>query len=49
MMSWLSQYSGYLVLIAFFAAFSGTVIWAYWPVNRDRLEQYRNIPFKEDE
>lgn len=47
MIEWLSQYSGYAVLLAFFAAFAGIVFWAYRPANRARLEAHRHIPFKE--
>ena len=48
MIETLSQYSGYIVLVAFFAAFVGIIAWAYRPANRDRLEDYRNIPFEGD-
>ncbi len=46
MIEWLSHYSGYFVLLAFFTAFTGIAIWAYWPKNRARLESYKEIPLK---
>ena len=48
MISWLAQYSGYAVLLAFFVAFGSIAAWAYWPSNRTRLEQHKGIPLKED-
>lgn len=48
MIEWLSHYSGYVVLVGFFAAFTGIAIWAYRPSNRVQLENYRNIPLKGD-
>lgn len=49
MIEWLSQYSGYIVLLSFSAAFLGICVWAYLPRNRDDLEKHRNIPFSEVE
>lgn len=49
MIEWLSQYSGYLVLVSFFAAFVGISLWAYKPSNSSTLEQHRYIPLKEVE
>lgn len=49
MIDWLHQYSGYVVLIGFFTGFCGVVLWAYRPANRDTLEKFRNIPFREGE
>ena len=49
MIEWLSQFSGYAVLLAFFGAFAGIVVWVYRPANRRKFEQYRDIPFKEAE
>lgn len=49
MIEWLSHYSGYAVLIGFFAAFIGIAGWTYRPANREALEKYRHIPFKEVE
>lgn len=46
MMQWLWQYSGYLVLVAFFVAFCGVALWIYLPRNSKRLESFRNIPFE---
>lgn len=46
MIEWLAQYSGYVVLIGFFAAFWGITLWTYRPANKEKLEQHRNIPFK---
>lgn len=41
--------AGTISLLFFFIIFSGVTIWAYRPKNRDRLESYREIPFREDE
>lgn len=49
MIEWLSQYSGYAVLVAFFGAFVGIAAWAYRPANRETLEKHRHIPFNEVE
>lgn len=47
MIEWLVQYSGYIVLVAFFASFAGIAVWAYWPSSRARLEALRNIPLEQ--
>lgn len=49
MIEWLSQYSGYAVLVGFFSVFVGIAAWAYRPSNRIELEKHRDIPFKEAE
>ena len=49
MIAWLSQYSGYIVLIGFFGAFAGITLWAYRPANKERLERHATITFKEVE
>lgn len=49
MIEWISQFSGYVLLLVFFTAFTGIWIWAYLPANRNKLEQHRNIPFRETE
>lgn len=49
MIEWLSHYSGYAVLLGFFSAFLGIVFWAYRPSNKIKLEQHRDIPFREAE
>ncbi len=49
MTNWLFEYSGYAVLLAFFTAFIGIVFWVYRPSNKDKIEQHRDIPFREAE
>lgn len=49
MIEWISQHGGYALLLVFFIAFTGIGVWAYLPVNRSKLEQHRNIPFRETE
>lgn len=49
MIEWLSQYSGYAVLLAFFAAFAGITFWTYRPSNKAEIERHRDIPFREAE
>lgn len=49
MIDWLAEYGAYVMLIAFFAAFVGVAIWAYFPANRQKIEKYGDIPFKEAE
>lgn len=46
MMAWLYQHGGYAMLLVFFIIFSGVALWVYLPRNRQRLEDFRNIPFK---
>jgi|GEM_PF-1491559 cbb3-type cytochrome oxidase subunit 3 len=48
-LDWITAHSGHIMLVSFFAGFAGIVLWAYRPANRARLEQHRDIPFRETE
>ena len=47
MIEWLSQYSGYVTLLAFFSAFCGIALWIYLPKNKETLEKHTEIPLRE--
>lgn len=49
MIEWISQYSGYLVLLGFFAAFAYITLSVYRPSKREELEKLRNIPFRDED
>lgn len=44
----LSQYSGYVMLLGFFAGFCGIAIWVFLPKNKDILNKHAEIPLRED-
>lgn len=49
MMDLLAQHGGTVVLLVFFVIFIGTVVWAFAPSNRNKLEGYARIPLKEND
>lgn len=49
MIEWLSQYSGLVTLVGFFAFFAGIALWTYAPRNKDVLARHAYIPLKETE
>jgi cbb3-type cytochrome oxidase subunit 3 len=49
MVEWLSQYSGYAVLISFFVIFLGIAIWSYLPSRKAQIEKHKYIPLREDQ
>lgn len=44
-----AAHSGHIMLVSFFVGFVGIAVWAYRPANRAKLEQHRDIPFRETE
>lgn len=48
-LGWVAAHSGHIMLVSFFTGFLGIALWAYRPGNRDKLEQHRDIPFRETE
>ena len=47
MMDWLVQHGPLVATLCFFVGFVGIALWAYLPRNRERMNQYGQIPFKE--
>ena len=47
MMDWLAIHGPTLVLVVFFLMFLTFTFWAYRPSNKNKLEDYGHIPFKE--
>ncbi|MDP2688786.1 MAG: cbb3-type cytochrome c oxidase subunit 3 [Deltaproteobacteria bacterium] len=41
-------YTKTFALVLFFSFYCGVFIWTYWPRNREKMEEMRNIPFIED-
>lgn len=48
MIDWLSDNAGMTGLLFFFSTFCAIAFWAFRPANKDKMEDYRNIPLKED-
>mgnify|MGYP003386828521 CR=1 FL=1 len=47
MMGWVADRAGTLGLVIFFTIFVVAVIWTFAPKNKQKLEQYGNIPLRE--
>lgn len=49
MMDWLSTQGSVLVLVMFFLTFLAFGYWAFRPANKQKMEEYRQIPLKEND
>jgi cytochrome c oxidase cbb3-type subunit IV len=47
-MEYIAGHSGIIVSLLFFTMFMGILLWAYWPGNKQRLQEHAMIPLKED-
>jgi len=47
MMDWLVAHGGVLVLVMFFVMFLSFAYWAFQPKNKDRMNEYGQIPLRE--
>lgn len=47
-MDFITAHSGTIVSVLFFTMFTGIALWAYWPANKQRLQELGNIPFREE-
>jgi cbb3-type cytochrome oxidase subunit 3 len=48
-MDFLLMNTGLIATLLFFGVFTGIALWAYWPANKDRLQNHAYIPLKEGE
>jgi cbb3-type cytochrome oxidase subunit 3 len=48
MIDWIANNAGMTGLLFFFSVFCVIAFWAFRPANRERIEDYRNIPLRED-
>lgn len=39
---------GGLLTLAFTVGFTGIVLWAYWPKNKEKMKAHGQIPFKDE-
>jgi len=47
MIDWLAIHGALLVLLAFFCVFLAFAAWAYIPKNKDKMNDYGQIPLRE--
>ena len=47
MIDWLAVHGGLVVLVLFFTLFLMFAFWAYVPANKNKMDEYGQIPFKE--
>jgi cytochrome c oxidase cbb3-type subunit 4 len=41
-------YTKIIALLMFMPIFIGVAVWAYWPANKAKFDQYAQIPLQED-
>ncbi|NBX74451.1 MAG: cbb3-type cytochrome c oxidase subunit 3 [Alphaproteobacteria bacterium] len=46
-MTWFIDHAPQIGLIFFFVVFLLVAVWAYWPANKQKLEQHASIPLKD--
>jgi cbb3-type cytochrome oxidase subunit 3 len=49
MLAFLTQHAGTIGLLLFVSVFLSVVVWAYRPRAKTRIENYKNIPLREED